>query len=159
MTNFQKVIHFNKEMGVLGNEDKRGSDIFDKNPKEVEFCVKLIDEEVNELHQAVNDKNYVETIDALSDILYVVYGMGARMGIDMDKMFDLVHENNMSKLCSSKEEAEATVTFYKQNPQLNYESPSYRLSPDGTKYVVYNESTKKILKSIHWKPVDFSSHI
>ena len=38
--------------------------------------MKLIREEVEELEDAVKNHDLTETIDALSDILYVVYGMG-----------------------------------------------------------------------------------
>lgn len=51
-------------------------------------------------------------LDALSDILYVTYGAGSSLGLDLDKAFSLVHESNMSKLCKSPEEAEKTVEWY-----------------------------------------------
>ena len=40
----------------------------------------------------------VEIADALTDILYVVYGAGHTFGIDLDDCFDEVHASNMSKL-------------------------------------------------------------
>ena len=39
-----------------------------------------------------------ETIDALTDILYVTYGAGHAFGIDLDKCFHEVQKSNMSKL-------------------------------------------------------------
>ena len=63
----------------------------------------------------------------------------------------------MSKLCKTEEEAQQSVEYYIQNKeQLGYDSPAYRRAPDGIHWVVYNESTKKILKSINWKPVDLT---
>jgi len=106
---------------------------------------------------AVSEKNYIETIDALGDILYVVYGMGASIGVDLDEAFRLIHESNMSKLCSTEEEAIETVDWYTKNynPEtLPYDSPAYRLSDDGKFWVVYNKSSGKILKSINYHPVD-----
>ena len=38
-----------------------------------------------------------------------------------------------------------------------YESPKWRLSHDGSYYVVFNESTGKILKSVNYNPVKFDS--
>ncbi len=120
-------------------------------------------EEMQELEDAFSTKVSLETLDALTDILYVVYGMGARLGFDMDEAYKLVHENNMSKLCFTVQEAIESVEFYKNNPQLGYESPSYRLSADNKYYVVYNEFTKKILKcnskSREWKPVNLTTLI
>ena len=38
-----------------------------------------------------------------------------------------------------------------------YDTPAYRLSEDGKYYVVFNESTGKILKSVNYKPVKFDA--
>jgi phosphoribosyl-ATP pyrophosphohydrolase len=158
MTSFEKVVDFNLNFGVLPSPILVPKpEIFDKDPNQVEFCLKLIREEMKELEQAVKDKDFVETADALADILYVVYGMGARLGLGMDSIFDLVHDNNMSKLCKTEEDAKESVLYYIQNKEkLGYDSPNYRKAPDNIHWVVYNESTKKILKSIKWQPVDLS---
>ena len=103
------------------------------------------------------DENVIFTERALSDILYVVYGAFGAFGINADDAFDLVHKSNMSKLCKTELEAIQTVESYKNDPR--YDSPNYRLSPNHKYYVVYNESTKKILKSIYYKPVSFDSLI
>ena len=58
----------------------------------------LIEEELNELKSALDDKNLLEVADALTDILYVTYGAGHAFGIDLDKCFDEVQNSNMSKL-------------------------------------------------------------
>ena len=66
----------------------------------VNLRIDLIEEEYNELKQAVYsfDGTMVDVADALSDILYVVYGMAHAFGIDIDKCFEEVHRSNMSKL-------------------------------------------------------------
>lgn len=159
MTNFQKVINFNQQFGIT-TFDKPVKNIFDSDPLLIKYRMSLIDEEVKELHEAVKTKDFTETVDALTDILYVVYGMGTSIGVNMDKVFDLVHENNMSKLCSSEEEAKDSVKFYLDNKEkLGYDSPNYRKAPDNLHWVVYNQSTKKVLKSIKWKQVDLTSII
>ena len=159
MSNFQKVVDFNFNFGVLESRTLVPKpDIITKDPQQVEFCLKLIREEMKELEQAVKDNDYVETVDALMDILYVVNGMAARIGVDADAAFDLVHVNNMSKLCRTEEDAQESVKFYIDNKEkLGYDSPAYRKAPDNVHWVVYNQSTKKILKSIKWQPVDLSS--
>lgn len=154
-SNFKKVIDFNEKFGIKVY-DKVQLNIFDENPKLLDYRMNLIREEVRELEDAVKNKDFKETIDALSDILYVVYGMGASIGIDLDKSFDIVHKSNMTKLCRSEEEAKKTVEYYEVNKEkLGYDSPDYRLSDDGKYYVVYNRSTMKILKSIYYEPADF----
>ena len=117
--------------------------------------MRLIREEMKELEDAVNDIDFTEVVDALTDILYVVYGMGARINVNMDEAFKLVHQNNMSKLCKDEQTAQRTVAHY-QNSKI-YDSPAYRKSPDGKYFVVYNQSCGKVLKSIDWVNVDLSS--
>lgn len=307
-TDFQKVIDFNTQFGVKLHYSPQ-FDIFTNEPSNVEFCLKLIREEIKELQWAIKTDDYIEFVDALADILYVTYGMSGRIGCnmdymldnfikhdktfddmfldglkyesyptlisrksffniileksehkyekinnipndivnkydetlmnnllgdlenhvnkknyfgvvkalcgmiydcydlsaqvgtDMDEAFTLVHDNNMSKLCNNETDAITSVKHYvaqydllqsnltdedgqmtiqeyvtnnnittlllKENEKnksvfeyiqlLNkYDSPNYRLGPDGKHYVVFNESTKKILKSCLWDPVDLT---
>ena len=58
----------------------------------------LIKEELEELKEAMENKDLLEVADALTDILYVTYGAGHAFGIDLDKCFDEVQSSNMSKL-------------------------------------------------------------
>ena len=158
MTNFEKVVDFNNQFGVIKNKDLiPNENIFKTNPTEINNCMNLIREEVKELEKAVIESSYIETVDALTDILYVVYGMGCRIGINMDKAFKLVHDNNMSKLCMTEEEAKDSVQHYKNiEAKTPYKSPAYKKAPDDKHYVVYNESPYKVLKSIKYQPVDLT---
>jgi len=58
----------------------------------------LIKEELEELKEALDNKDLLEVADALTDILYVTYGAGHAFGIDLNKCFDEVQQSNMSKL-------------------------------------------------------------
>jgi len=60
--------------------------------------VELIQEELEELQNGLDSRDIVEVADALTDLLYVVYGAGHAFGIDLDECFAEVHESNMSKL-------------------------------------------------------------
>lgn len=60
--------------------------------------VKLIREELKELEEAIVYKDLIEVADALTDLLYVVYGAGHTFGIDLNKTFEEVHRSNMTKL-------------------------------------------------------------
>ena len=93
MTNFEKVGLF---MKTFGQEVKvKASFSSDKINK---LRVDLIEEELEELKEAINKKDLQETIDALTDILYVTYGAGHAFGVDLDKCFEEVQNSNMSKL-------------------------------------------------------------
>ena len=60
----------------------------------------LIQEELDELKEAIDNKDIKEVADALTDILYVTYGAGHAFGINLDKCFEEVQKSNMSKLGS-----------------------------------------------------------
>ena len=60
--------------------------------------LELISEEFSELCQAMEDRDMVQIADALTDLLYVVYGAGHSFGLDLDECFEEVHRSNMSKL-------------------------------------------------------------
>lgn len=64
----------------------------------VDLRLDLIQEELEELEVAVSNKDMVEVADALTDLLYVIYGTGQAFGIDLDECFEEVHRSNMSKL-------------------------------------------------------------
>ena len=93
MTNFEKVGLF---MKTFGQEVKtKASFSSDKINK---LRINLIEEELEELKDAMNNKDLKETIDALTDILYVTYGAGHAFGINLDSCFQEVQNSNMSKL-------------------------------------------------------------
>jgi len=68
------------------------------NKKIVQLRYNLIKEELDELYSAIKDKDIIEVADALTDLLYVVYGAGHSWGINLDKCFAEVQRSNMSKL-------------------------------------------------------------
>ena len=154
-SNYQKVIDFHKCTGHPCNETLQKYYVLEK-PERVKFRVGLIKEELQELEDAVKENNTKEIIDALSDILYVTYGMGIEMGIDLDKSFDIVHNSNMTKFCKTEQDAIDTVEWYKEN-DIRYDSPCYKKSPDGKHWVVYNKSNDKALKSIKYTPANFDT--
>ena len=93
MTNFNKVGTF---MKTFGQEVKtKPSFSTDKINK---LRIDLIKEELEELTEAMKNKDLLEVADALTDILYVTYGAGHAFGIDLDKCFGEVQNSNMSKL-------------------------------------------------------------
>jgi predicted HAD superfamily Cof-like phosphohydrolase len=67
-------------------------------PELAKLRLELIREEVEELNVGIEGMDIVEIADALTDILYVVYGAGHAFGIDLDKCYTEVHRSNMSKL-------------------------------------------------------------
>ena len=93
MTNFEKVGLF---MKTFGQEVKTNASL--SSDKINKLRIDLIEEELEELKDAIKKKDLKETVDALTDILYVVYGAGHAFGVNLDKCFEEVQNSNMSKL-------------------------------------------------------------
>ena len=122
MTNFEKVRLF---MKTYGQEVKDKAEFSDA--KTNKLRIDLIKEELEELTQAMNDKNLLEVADALTDILYVTYGAGHAFGIDLDKCFEEVQNSNMSKL------GEDGKPIYNEAGKV-MKGPNY-FKPDLSKYL------------------------
>ena len=93
MSNFESVKVF---MRTFGQEIKDKPSF--PSAKITQLRHSLIEEELNELKEAIDKNNLKEVADALTDILYVTYGAGHAFGINLDKCFDEVQNSNMSKL-------------------------------------------------------------
>ena len=93
MSNFDKVKTF---METFGQEVKIKP--YFSTDKINKLRYDLINEELEELKVAMENKDLLEVADALTDILYVTYGAGHAFGIDLDKCFEEVQNSNMSKL-------------------------------------------------------------
>lgn len=93
MTNFNDVKNF---MNTYLQEVKTKSAF--PNDKIVKLRIDLIQEELDELKEAIKNNDLVEVADALTDILYVTYGAGHAFGINLDQCFEEVQRSNMSKL-------------------------------------------------------------
>ena len=93
MSNFDSVKKF---MKTFGQEVKEKAEFPNKNITSLR--INLIEEEFDELKNAIKKKDLKEVADALTDILYVTYGAGHSFGINLDKCFAEVQSSNMSKL-------------------------------------------------------------
>ena len=93
MSNFESVKKF---MKTFGQEVKEKAEF--PTDKITSLRYDLIREELDELKEAIDNKDIKEVADALTDILYVTYGAGHAFGINLDICFDEVQKSNMSKL-------------------------------------------------------------
>ena len=122
MTNFNNVKKF---MQTFGQEVQFKASFPDK--KIQNLRIKLIEEELSELKDAIKNNDIVEVADALTDILYVTYGAGHAFGINLDQCFKEVQESNMSKL------DENGKPIYNENGKV-LKGPNYK-EPDLKKIV------------------------
>jgi len=113
--------------------------------------INLLQEELNELKEAIEDRDIVEIADALADLQYVLSGAVLEFGLanHFKALFDEVQRSNMSKACSSESEAMATQEAYK----LKDGTESY-VQKVGDHYIVYRKGDHKVLKSTHYSPAN-----
>lgn len=118
--------------------------------KRCKLRVELIQEELNELQQAIIDKDIVEVADALCDIQYVLAGAILEFGIQekFADLFEEVQRSNMSKACKTLEEAEKTIAHY-----ATLGTEAYYKKQDGV-YLIYRKEDNKTLKSINYSPAN-----
>ena len=122
MSNFNKVKTF---MKTFGQEVKTKPSFSSDKINSLRYD--LIKEELEELKEAMENKDILEVADALTDILYVTYGAGHAFGIDLDKCFEEVQSSNMSKL------GEDGKPIYNESGKV-MKGPKY-FKPDLTKFV------------------------
>lgn len=121
------------------------------NKERSELRISLLQEELEELREAINKGDIVEISDALCDLQYVLSGAVLEFGLGekFKKLFDEVHRSNMSKSCQSKEEAEETLRHYKEK-----DDTKGRIEKVGDRFIVYREPDNKVLKSVNYSPAN-----
>ena len=93
--------------------------------------LELVAEEVYELVDEIEGQRRLEEVSKeLADLLYVVYGFFAVLGVDADAVFAEVHRSNMSKL------GEDGKPIYREDGKV-LKGPNY--SPADVKRVIYGD--------------------
>ena len=118
------------------------------NDADADFVIEFIQEELDELKEAVAQRDIVGVLDAILDITYVGLGNGAMVFGLKDKIeagYAEVQASNMSKSCETVGEAEETVRVRseQQGEECHYEAV-------GDRYVVYRSRDNKVMKSINY---------
>ena len=118
--------------------------------------INLLQEELNELKEAIADNDMVGIADALGDIQYVLSGAILEFGLGekFAAIFDEIQRSNMSKTCPSLEIAEQTAKYYETEKGFEI-----KIIQKGDVYLVYRLSDFKVLKSIAYSEADLASII
>ncbi len=122
--------------------------------KEWMFVYNFILEELEEYKHACETGNIVEVLDALCDITYVSLGNGAMLHGLKDKVrpaYQEVQASNLSKACTSKEEAQETVKVRSQE-----QGEACHFEKVEEYYIVYRTRDKKVMKNINYFRPDLS---
>lgn len=141
------------------NDQKYFNELYEKNNIISKLVISL-EEITNKILNFVSEQNIDYTIisynECLDQIIYQVLSLSNFMGLDIYKMFSMVHDSNMSKACSDFETAIESIDYYK-TIETRYSLPNYKeINYNGKNYwIIYDEETKKILKSFKYSPVNF----
>ena len=135
---------FNQTFGKINNYEPT---IPEK--KEWQFVYDFVLEELEEYRQACENGNIVEVLDAICDLTYVATGNGTMLHGLKDKIWPAYQEvqaSNMSKACTSEEEALDTVSLRskEQGEACHFEE----IAPG--RFIVYRSRDKKVMKSINY---------
>jgi predicted HAD superfamily Cof-like phosphohydrolase len=119
--------------------------------KRCNLRVSLLQEELDELREAIENNDIVGVADALSDLQYVLSGAVLEFGLGgkFKKLFDEVQRSNMSKACATYEEAVLTRDYYWEHKN----TLSHIIEKNG-EFLVYREEDKKVLKNINYSEAD-----
>ena len=104
----------------------------------------------------LEDKDIVTVYITTMCMIVNEYKLGIRLGYNVDKVFDIVHSSNMSKVCRTQQEAQDTVQSYLNkiaSGDNTYDSPYYY--ENNGYYIVKNKSSGKSLKSVNYTAVKF----
>lgn len=113
--------------------------------------VSLLQEELEEIKDAIEKEDVVEIFDGFVDLLYILVGSCLEFGgkEKFNELFEEVHRSNMSKACNSHQEAIETLLHYKKKDGTE----GYYKEVDG-KWLVYRKEDDKILKSVNYSPAN-----
>jgi hypothetical protein len=147
-----EVEEFNAVMGKPNNYNPVIPD-----EKEWMFVYNFILEELEEYKHACETGNIVEVLDALCDITYVSLGNGAMLHGLKDKVWPAYQEvqaSNLSKACTSEEEAQETVRVRsaEQKEPCHYEQV-------GKYFIVYRTRDRKVMKNINYFRPDLNKFL
>ncbi len=143
-----------KEIIINNNENKLTNMLEDL--KYYIFNLQNLTEEILHRYEQFDISVIDKYNNILDHITLIVFKISQEFKINIFELFVLVHKSNMTKVCLDAQTAISTVQWYSDN-ERRYKTPNYRVINYNNKqyWVIYDEETKKILKSINYSPVKF----
>lgn len=118
--------------------------------------INLMQEELDEIKEAIDKNDLIEAADGLCDLMYVLCGSILEFGLNdkFNELFNEVQRSNMSKACDTQKEAIETLLHYKKRD--NTEGTYKEING---KWIVYRTPDNKVLKSVNYSPADLKTII
>lgn len=104
----------------------------------------------------IEQEKFEESQEMAVKLLFHVLMMALLIGYNHDEAFNIVHTSNMTKICGNEADAKKTVEWYKEHNN-KYKTPAYKKNEFG--YVIFNQDTNKVLKSIYYTPASFNKFL
>lgn len=139
-----EVEHFNQIFGKLNNKIPTIPEKMER-----DFIYNFIQEELDEYKESADKGDIVGVMDAFCDIMYVLSAGIMAYGLK-DKFlhaYEEVQLSNLSKSCTTEEEADATAKF-----RAAASGRPCHFEKRGDKYVVYRSEDRKVQKSLSYFP-------
>ena len=168
--NFDEV---EKPSGTLFESPKNNVEVFKNELSVLNTQVSRYAMLLDFLEDTIEGRDFSDTTDTLVNFITASYKIGSLFGVDIDECFAEVHRSNMTKLCKTENEAQITVSDYIRKKEVRdkmleeatsdeqkeeihktnkaYEDPGHREAPLAQYWVVYDQKTSKILKSINFE--------
>jgi len=127
--------------------------------KQKQLLKTIVNEEVQELHQGIENDNKQEILDAIIDILWVSLNVAVAYNItsvQLEEMASMIKDSNYSKFCTYECEAKDTVKAYATGTHTD--KPGERIithyEKHGDYYIIKRSHDGKIMKNLHYVSVD-----
>lgn len=113
----------------------------------LKIAMKVIENCIVTFENYCSFEDYENAQESLNVLITWLYTAASLQGINLEMVFDKIHESNMTKACKNMTDVEKTMKKYEDKKPFFKQLGKY--------YVVYSKEGK-VLKSIQYVPVDLS---
>ena len=128
------------------------------NTTKIPLAISLVQEEFDEMKEAIQNKDKDELLDAFSDLHFVLANVLFYSGItpqEANKKFEQVVASNYSKFCQTREEAQEAVIEYVKGTHPSKKGisiPTHVVETGNSKYpFVVKRIDGKLMKGLGYK--------
>ena len=129
-------------------------------PEDLNLAVSLVKEEVQELLNAVENKDLTGIADGVCDSIWVIIRLAQECGLPVDELFEEVYRSNMTKVIEkNKIDTEQIIEHSIKNLIESGKANNVKVSKKGKYLILRNAETNKILKPVTFSEPDLTKII
>lgn len=131
-------------------ENEFHNSVLELKTESLQNSIELFNSLVDGLSNSASNNDFDGFVHILHTIHKECYNVANVLKFNIDLMFNVVQQSNMSKVCETEELANKSVEWYKEN-EKRYTDPSYKKSTSTNYWIIYDKATSKTLKSMpYW---------